>query len=366
MSKDKKISKKKKPKTKKNKEKINYNKILIIFIIICIIIVNIFIFSILKIDKKLVRYLEKNITYTVNREKKYFEVYQNDLLISSFEKYEQALEYAKKYENSSIKKYGEYNWLWDSNPPFEVYQGYKVLKKFLNFKEALEYAKKYENSSVFFRKASKFIWDSHNLNKKSYQIEGVPHIGQYPELYRGCEVTSLAMLLNYYKINVTKMELAKKIKKEPFIFKLNDGKTYNGNPHSGFVGDIYSIKNKGYGVYNEPLHELLSSYVGNSAINLTGINFEDLYYYINKNIPIVVIINTKFKPLAENEFEKLKTTKGDIKITYKEHSVVITGYDENYIYFNDPMYPNIKGKKNKNEFIKAWEQMGKQAIIYSP
>ncbi|RUQ24224.1 hypothetical protein ELQ35_21975 [Peribacillus cavernae] len=40
-------------------------------------------------------------------------------------------------------------------------------------------------------------------------------MAQYPELPRGCEVTSLAMLLHYYDVKVSKMELADKVKKDP-------------------------------------------------------------------------------------------------------------------------------------------------------
>ena len=340
-------------------------KIIIIFLLICIVIVNIFIFFIYKINKDLDKSIEDKIIYVTKSGKTAYEVYQNDKIIEIFDNYDEALEYAKKYENSSIKKSGDYKWVWDSNPPYEVYQNYILIQKFVNYKEALEYAKKYENSTIFFRESNTFIWDSYQKIKPSYQIQNVPYIGQYPELFRGCEVTSLAMLLNYKGIKVDKMELAENIKKEPFVFTLDNVK-YNGNPHQGFVGDIYSRENDGYGVYNEPIYDLFKQYVGGYALNLTGADFNDLYYYINKNSPVWVIINTRFKPLSDSEFQKLNTTRGNVNMTYREHSVLITGYDNEYIYYNDPMYPDKTQKSEKNDFIKAWEQMGKQAITYVP
>ena len=324
-------------------------KIIIIFLLICIVIVNIFIFFIYKINKEFDKSIEDKIIYVTKSGKTAYEVYQNDKIIEIFDNYDEALEYAKKYENSSIKKSGDYKWVWDSNPPYEVYQNYKLLKKFVNYKEALEYAKKYENSTIFFRESNTFIWDSYIKIKPSYQIQNVPYIGQYPELFRGCEVTSLAMLLNYKGIKVDKMELAENIKKEPFIFTLDNVK-YNGNPHQGFVGDIYSRENDGYGVYNEPIYDLFKQYVGGYALNLTGADFNDLYYYINKNSPVWVIINTRFKPLPDSEFEKLNTTRGNVNMTYREHSVLITGYDNEHIYYNDPMYPD-KTKKSEKKCI---------------
>ena len=40
-----------------------------------------------------------------------------------------------------------------------------------------------------------------------------------------------------------------------------------------------------------------------------------------------------------------------------EHSVLVTGYDENYIYFNDSM--TVEVKTNINDFRNVWIQMGK-------
>lgn len=329
-------------------------KIIIIFLIILIIFINIVIFLIYKSS-----YVSDNEKIIINSNETY-EIYQNDKIIKILDSYDEALKYAKKYENSSIKKTGEYKWIYDSNPPYEVYQNYNLLKKFINYNEALNYAKKYENSYIFYRKSNTFIWDNQYVPIK-YKIKNVPFILQYPELARGCEVTSLAMLLKYKGYNIDKLELAKNIKKEPFF--IDEKKIYNGNPNKGFLGDIYTFKNNGYGVYIEPLYELLKKYVGDMALNITGINLDDIYYYISNNFPVMVITNTRFKKLPQTEFSYINTKEGKIKITYKEHCVLITGYDEKYVYFNDPLYKNEK-KALKKDFEEAFLQMGSQALTY--
>lgn len=193
-----------------------------------------------------------------------------------------------------------------------------------------------------------------------------PIIKQFPELPRGCEVTSLAMLLQYNGIETNKMDLAAKITKDPIPLRKENGRIYWGNPNNGFIGDMYSYSNPGYGVYHQPIKALAEQFLPGQIIDLTGREFVELKTYLSLDIPIWVIINTTFKKLPENAFETWETPDGEVKVTYKEHSVLITGYDEKKVYFNDP----LTGIKNRSvstaDFIEAWKQMGSQAITYQP
>ena len=168
--------------------------------------------------------------------------------------------------------------------------------------------------------------------QEAAMIENVPFIKQLPELPRGCEVTSLAMLLQYKGVQVDKMQLASEIHRVPFE---QDG--LRGNPYEGFVGNIYTKAEPGYGVYNKPIFNLAEKYVSEKVINLTDRDVNDLYKVISSGSPVWVIINTTFKPLAESSFETWNTSSGEVKITYFEHSVVVVGYDQNFVYVNDPL-----------------------------
>lgn len=191
-----------------------------------------------------------------------------------------------------------------------------------------------------------------------------PLIKQLPELPRGCEVTSLAMLLRHANVNADKMTLAEQIKKEPSPYRTAGGKIFSGNPHDGFVGNMYSFSEPGLGVYHGPIAELANQYLPGRIMDLTGSDFTELKIHLSDQRPVWVIINAAYKKLPETSFETWHTPSGKIRITYREHSVLITGYDENYVYFNDP----LTGEKNKRAdlagFEEAWVQMGRQAITY--
>jgi uncharacterized protein YvpB len=175
-----------------------------------------------------------------------------------------------------------------------------------------------------------------------------------PRLYNGCEVTSLAMLLQFHGLSVTKNELANKITRVPLNYQ--DGK--KGNPNVGFVGNMED--GPGLGVYHEPIFKLAQSYVNDRAEDLTKQPFSVVIDKLAAGSPVWVIITSSFAPTSE--MKTWNTPQGPVEVTFKMHSVVITGYDQESIFINDP-YGGKNKKVNKENFIKAWEQMGSQAIV---
>lgn len=196
-------------------------------------------------------------------------------------------------------------------------------------------------------------------NDEKVILSNVPLIQQLPELDRGCEVTSLAMMLQYAGITVDKMKLANEIKKVDFM---NDG--VRGNPNEGFVGNIYTFSESGYGVYHGPLFQLAKKYLSNKAVDLTGKSIEEIYKSVKAGQPVVMITNATYAPLDDDEFTTWETNSGDVSITYNEHCVVLIGYDEEFVYIRDPLDDSLDVKVPRGKFEKAWMQMGSQAISY--
>ncbi|WP_226085606.1 C39 family peptidase [Mesobacillus sp. S13] len=185
-----------------------------------------------------------------------------------------------------------------------------------------------------------------------------PHISQLPELERGCEVTSLAMLLQHAGKDVGKMELSKEIDRVPFE---KDGQ--KGHPSEGFVGNMKTMDEPGLGVYHGPVAELGEKYLPGKILDLTGKGFKEVEKHIQDGRPVWVLVPSTFAVVPEKHWETWNTKKGKERITYKWHSVLVTGFDEDHVYVNDPLEGKNE-KLSKKDFVAGWEQFGRQAITY--
>lgn len=283
-------------------------------------------------------------------------------IVAVANKEQEAIEKAKGISRSiAINTYNN-EWVYTNLQSFIILTE-EATHDFETFEEAYKYAKRNGYTEIFYKDGNEPFWKEDAQLEKS-KVLSVPLILQLPELPRGCEVTSLAMLLKYYGTDVSKMTLAEQVKKDTTPYsKDKNGRQYYGNPYDGFVGDMYNKDKNGYGVYHGPIAELGKEYLGEDLLDITGVEFEDLLYFLNQGKPVWVITNATYKPLGDSHFEMWHTPTGVVKITKKLHSVVMTGFDEKYIYINDPLSSKVNRKVNKTEFQKAWEQMGNQAII---
>ncbi|RYL95163.1 hypothetical protein EWI07_03855 [Sporolactobacillus sp. THM7-4] len=187
-----------------------------------------------------------------------------------------------------------------------------------------------------------------------------PVIGQYPELARGCEVTSLAMLIRSSGKYADKMTLARQIPKVPYY---SGG--YYGNPNDGFVGNIYTFRKAGYAVYHGPVFHLARRFLGTRAVDLSGKSWSSVESQIRKSRPVWVIVTSKYRYIPKSTWATWRTRRGTIKITMHEHSVLVTGFDSHYVYINDPIDKAKNKKLNKSHFISGWQEFGSQAISYN-
>ncbi|WP_282941672.1 C39 family peptidase [Paenibacillus sp. RC67] len=190
-----------------------------------------------------------------------------------------------------------------------------------------------------------------------------PAIRQYPELPSGCELTSLTMLIQYFGVDKSKMELVPELKKDPTPLKRNgDGSiAYWGNPNTGFVGDITGAS-KGFGIYHGALLELQKKYIP-TAKDFTRLPFEQLEDQLRDGIPSVVWTTINYQ--VPDKWVVWDTPIGPIQTTFMEHAVLLVGFDEENVYVNDPYNGKSKVRIDKTQFLQTWEAMGSQALSYT-
>jgi uncharacterized protein YvpB len=195
-------------------------------------------------------------------------------------------------------------------------------------------------------------------------ILNVNVINQNPELKFGCEVTSLAMVLNHAGVKTDKMELYRLINKEtdPLIRSPRGDILHWGNPEYGFVGDMTG-KRAGTTVFDEPLTALLEQKLPGRAINLTNQPFEIVLQHVGKGYPVVVWTTLDYG--LPKKWEIWKHGQEVIKVPLDLHAVVLVGYDENFVYINDPLTVKKQVKVNKNRFLASWKALGSRAVSYS-
>ncbi|QQE79314.1 C39 family peptidase [Alicyclobacillus sp. SO9] len=192
----------------------------------------------------------------------------------------------------------------------------------------------------------------------------VPAIAQLPQLKNGCEVTSLAMLLEFEKHPVSKMSLAAEEPKDktPLVMNQNQQIVSWGNPNVGFVG---SVTKYGYAIYHGPLTKLVNEVLPGRGLDLTGMSFKDLEKIVANGTPVEVWDTYNFAPT--NSWVTWQSPEGMVHATWDEHAVLLVGYNKEDVYVNNPLKGGLAAEKVPiGPFIKAWDQLGKQAITIAP
>lgn len=199
--------------------------------------------------------------------------------------------------------------------------------------------------------------------KKDSMMLDVILIKQNPELRYGCEVTSLAMVLNYAGVQTDKMDLYRSIQKDPDPIKRSgNGDILNwGNPADGFVGDMTG-RQAGYAVFDKPMEALVNQKLPGRAVNLTNQDFERVLEHVSAGYPVVVWTTGDYR--LPDRWESWYHGQQVIKTPLDLHAVVLVGYDANFVYLNDPLSGRKQVKVGKEQFISSWKALQSRAISY--
>ncbi len=185
-------------------------------------------------------------------------------------------------------------------------------------------------------------------------------IFQNPELPTGCEITSLAMLLNYLGFKVDKCALADNY--------LEKGEYRNADPYKVFVGNPRSLR--AYGCYSHAIINAAEAYLTDVGKNndykvydMTGCDFENLCAAIDNDCPVIVWGTMGMKGTSKGPSWIIPETNEYYTWVGGEHCLLMTGYDKNkgIVYMNDPLKGVVT--YDMNLFKKRFVQMGSHAVI---
>lgn len=194
----------------------------------------------------------------------------------------------------------------------------------------------------------------------------VSGIMQEPELPNGCEVTSLAMVLNYYGYDVDKVDLYDNYLQHEAL-ELTDDDVYIGcDPNLVYVGDARSAT-MGFYCFSAPITKAANLYLTlngmrASASNVSGADADELEHMLEHGQPVIVWATIAFEPLRVGQLFTWELATGEIYHPYANlHCVVLKGYDTENYYFSDPLY----GEQivEKAVFLEQYEALGSQAVV---
>ena len=135
--------------------------------------------------------------------------------------------------------------------------------------------------------------------------------------------------------------------------------------HTAFPGDP---RNKySYGCYAPAIVTAANRYLEKQdtelkAYDITGIVFEELFSYTEKNIPVIVWCTIDLKP---GHYTTTWNIDGkDITWYASEHCMVLLGQGENYVYAADPTTGTIETYSKKLMETRYKELFEQAVIIY--
>ena len=205
---------------------------------------------------------------------------------------------------------------------------------------------------------------------KAKKISNVPLIGQ-SKLPTGCETCSATMLLNFYGYKISETTFADKyLVKKPFGY--SNGSYTGPDPNCAFVGTPYSSNS--YGAYAPIMVKCMNKYLSDKSYKAVEISGKSLEYlsgkYVAQGQPIMIWATINMSPSFKTTTWRVNYTDENAKYklgsyytwTAGEHCLLLTGYDKDYYYFNDP-WTNARTRYSKSLVNTRYNELVKQAVV---
>ncbi len=187
------------------------------------------------------------------------------------------------------------------------------------------------------------------------KLINITAISQYPELPTGCEVTSLAVVLNYYGIDIDKCEIGDSYLDKGDVGTVDFHEAFEGDPRDESSFGCYAP------VIVKAAEKILSERQSQLTVSeVSGSELEALFAYTDKDIPVIV---WGTQNCQQGQYTVTWNVDGkDLTWFSPEHCMVLAGYSDSSVWVADPIYGEIK-QYDINVFKSCYDSLYKQAIV---
>ena len=193
-------------------------------------------------------------------------------------------------------------------------------------------------------------------------------IYQNPELPNGCEITSLAILLDWAGYPIDKVELSDNYLPKQGFYR-SDGVLHGADPNEAYAGDPAS-SSSGWYCFEGPILEAANAYLSGQnttqqAAPLSGATREELENYMNAGIPLAVWVTLDYSAPRTRTSSSWRLPDGTDYVPYTNlHCVVLAGWDGDGYLIANP----IKGWQtiSPDTFWNCFSAMGCRAVAILP
>lgn len=194
----------------------------------------------------------------------------------------------------------------------------------------------------------------------------VENILQQPELPNGCEATSVAIVLNHLGFDADKMEIARDyLPRREFV--LGQWGYVNGDPETVYPGNPWR-GGSGYYCYPGVVVQTANAYLAEkgapyAAQDISGADEDALFTLLDAGLPVIVWNTTDGEsPVHSTKMKWILDDTDQLYTPYVNlHVSVLTGYDDENLYFADPLGRNAE--LAREDFFEIYDEMGRRAVV---
>lgn len=195
------------------------------------------------------------------------------------------------------------------------------------------------------------LFKNTGLEEETPSAEVKLDVPRYKQAHRlTCEASAASMVANFYGVPLSEEEIIEALPRDE-------------NPHLGFRGRLDGTPGglTDYGVYAEPIRQILV------ANGLEATHVEDgldgIKRALDRRHPVIAWVTHRLR--VQEPVEITLSTGQKVKMVNYQHTVVITGYNQQGLWVNDP-YDGGEYFYNSTDFARAFGYLDDMALEVAP